>query len=203
VGCPSPGASLGRREDKGAPAVACLGGPGGCLVDGGGAGCGARRAGNELAGLWAKASLFPGVYWAHHVAHTRCARRKAKLRQALEASQTAGEHHGLTRQLPLQALEEWQAWARRRVRALQRASAAVEGRNGSLSPRHHNQRGLPRQRHKGWTVWHNFAGRALEGTTPAARFFGRKFPDLFAAVFPHMPTLPRPRQRQRDSGCRR
>ena len=153
--------------------------------------------------VWAKEYLLPCVYWAHHVAHTRCARRKAKLRQALEASQTAFDHHGLTRRLPLQALEEWQAWARRRVRAFQRASSAVEGRNGSLSQMHHNQRGLPRQRHKVWTVLHNFDCRALDGTTPAARFFGRKFPDLFEAVFPHMPTLPRPRQRQRDSGCRR
>jgi hypothetical protein len=152
--------------------------------------------------VWAKEYLLPHVYWAHHVAHTRCARRKAKLRQALEASQTAFDHHGLTRRLPLQALEEWQAWAWQRVRAFQRASSAVEGRNGTLSQMHHNQRGLPRQRHKVWTVLHNFDCHALDGTTPAARFLGRQFPDLFEAVFPHMTTLPRPRQRQRDSGCR-
>jgi hypothetical protein len=59
--------------------------------------------------VWAKECLLPRVYWAHHVAHTRCARRKAKLRKALEASQTVFDHHVLTQQLPLQALEEWQA----------------------------------------------------------------------------------------------
>jgi hypothetical protein len=151
---------------------------------------------------WVKEYLFPRVYWAHHVAPTRCARRKATLRQALEASQTAFEHHRLPHRLPLQALEEWQAWARRRGRVLQRASSAVEGRNGALLQMHPNQRGLPRQRHKVWTVLHNFDCHALDGTTPTAGFFGRQFPDLFEAVFPHMPPLPRPRQRQRDSGCR-
>jgi hypothetical protein len=158
----------------------------------------------EYAGLspgwqvWAKEYLLPRVYWAHYVAHTRCAWRKAKLCQALEASQTAFDRHVFTRRLPLQALEEWQAWARQRVRAFQRASSTVEGRNGALAQMHHNQRGLPRQRHKVRTVLHNFDCRALDGTTPAARFFGRQFPDLFEAAFPHMTTLPRPRQRQRE-----
>jgi hypothetical protein len=27
---------------------------------------------------WAKECLLPWVYWEHHMAHTRCARRKAK-----------------------------------------------------------------------------------------------------------------------------
>src|SRR4029450_13675202 len=35
-----------------------------------------------------------------------------------------------------------------RVKAFQRASSAVEGRNGSLSQMHHNHRGLPKQRYK-------------------------------------------------------
>jgi Family of unknown function (DUF6399)/IclR helix-turn-helix domain len=152
--------------------------------------------------VWAKEYLLPRVYWAHHVAHTRCARRKAKLRKALEASQAAFDHHGLTRRLPLQALAEWQAWAGQRVRAFQRASSAVEGRNGYLSQMHHNHRGLPQQRHKVWTVLQNFDCQALDGTTPAARFFGRGFPDLFETVFPHMAVLPRPRQRKRDVGLR-
>ena len=52
----------------------------------------------------------------------------------------------LTQRLPLQALEEWQAWATQRVRAFQRTSSAVEGRNGYLSQMHHNHRGLPPQR---------------------------------------------------------
>jgi hypothetical protein len=39
--------------------------------------------------------------------------------------------------------------------AFQRASSAVEGRNGSLAQLHHNQRGLPKQRYKVWAVLHN------------------------------------------------
>jgi len=145
---------------------------------------------------WAKECLLPSVYGAHHGAHTRCARRKAKLRQAFEASQTAFEHHVLTQQLPCPALEEWKTWAKQRVRAFQRTSSAVEGRNGYLSQMQHNHRGLPPQRPKVWTALHNFDGRAADGTTPAARFFGRGFPDLFATVLPHIAALPRPRQRR-------
>ncbi|WP_430284693.1 DUF6399 domain-containing protein [Salmonella enterica] len=43
----------------------------------------------------------------------------------------------------------------------------------------HNHRGLPTCRYQVWTVLHNFDGRAADGTTPAARFFRRSFPDLF------------------------
>jgi len=152
--------------------------------------------------VWAREYLLPRVYWAHHVTHTRCARRKAKLRKALEASQVALDTHVLTQRLPLQALEAWQAWASQRVRAFQRTSSAVEGRNGYLSQMHHNHRGLPPQRPKVWTALHNFDCRALDGTTPAARFFDRVFPDLFETVLPHMAALPRPRQRKRDIGLR-
>jgi len=147
---------------------------------------------------WAEESLLPLVYWEHQVAHTRCARRKAKIRQALEAIQIAFGHHALTQCLPPQALKAWHAWARERVRAFQRASSAVEGRNGILSQLHHNQRGLPKYRYKVWTVLHNFDCRAADGTTPASRFFRQSFPDLFETALSHIETLPRPRQRQHD-----
>ncbi len=42
-----------------------------------------------------------------------------------------------------------------------------------LAQLHHNQRGLPKQRYKVWTVLHNFDCRAADGTTPASRFFRR------------------------------
>jgi len=147
-------------------------------------------------GQWAEECLLPLVYWEHHVAHTRCARRKAKIRQALEAMQVAFGHHALTQCLPAQALKEWQAWATHRVSAFQRASSAVEGRNGSLSQMHHNHRGLPKRRYKVWTVLHNFDCRAADGTTPASRFFQRTFPDLFETVVSHIEALPQPRRRK-------
>jgi hypothetical protein len=72
------------------------------------------------------------------------------------------------------------------VRAFQQTSSAVEGRNGDLAQLHHNQhqRGLPQKRHKVWTVRHNFDCRALDGTTPATRFFGRGFPDFLRPSYP-------------------
>lgn len=147
---------------------------------------------------WARESLLPWVYWEHQMAHTRCARRKAKIRRAWEAVCVAFRTHEITRRLPAQALEDWHVWATQQVQAFQRASSAVEGRNGALAQLHHNQRGLPKQRYKVWTILHNFDCRAPDGTTPAARFFRRKFPDLFEAVLARIETLPRPRQRTHD-----
>ncbi len=147
-------------------------------------------------GQWAEEFLLPLVYWEHQVAHTRCARRKAKIRQALEARQVAFGHHALTQGLPAQALKEWQAWATHRVSAFQRASSAVEGRNGSLSQMHHHHRGRPKRRSKVWTVLHNFDCRTADGTTPASRFFRRTFPDLFETVVSHIEALPQPRRRK-------
>jgi Family of unknown function (DUF6399)/IclR helix-turn-helix domain len=144
---------------------------------------------------WAQETLLPKVYWEHQVTRTRCVRRKAKMQQALEVVSSAFATHALTRCLPPQALGDWYAWATRQVQAFQRASSAVEGRNGYLAQMHHNQRGLPKQRYKVWTVLHNFDCRAADGTTPASRFFRRGFPDLFETVLGHIDDLPRPRKR--------
>jgi Family of unknown function (DUF6399) len=144
--------------------------------------------------------LLPRVYWEHRVAHTRCPRRKAKLRQALEAVRTAFDTHAITRGLDRHVLAEWQAWACLRVQVFARASSAVEGRNGYLSQMQHNHRGLPTRRYKVWTVLYNFDCCAADGTTPAARFFGRSFPDLFETVLSQIEALPRPRQREHTSG---
>jgi len=131
------------------------------------------------------------------VTRTRCARRKAKLRQAWEAVRTKFHTHALTRRLPAQALEAWHQWATQQVRALHRASSAVEGRNGALAQPHHHQWSVPKQRDKVWIVLYNFDCRATDGTTPAARFFRQEFPDLFETVLSHVDVLSRPRQRKR------
>jgi hypothetical protein len=143
---------------------------------------------------WVHECLLPMVYWATQVPRTRC-RRKAKIQEALDAGGAAFAQHPITQRLAPQVLAEWQAWATDRVQAFQRASSAVEGRNGVLSQLHHNQRGLPKRRYKVWTVLHNFDCRAADGTTPAARFFRREFPDLFETVLSYVEDLPRPRQR--------
>ena len=138
------------------------------------------------------------VYWDHQVARTRCRRRKAKMQAAWEAVRTTFTQHAITQRLAPQVLAEWHAWATQRVKAFQRASSAVEGRNGYLAQMHHNHRGLPKQRYKVWTALHNFDCRAADGTTPAARFFRRSFPDLFETVLSHIDALPRSRQRKHD-----
>src|SRR6266568_1720858 len=144
---------------------------------------------------WVDEQLLPLMYWQHQVSRTRCPRRKAKLVQALEAVQDTFDRHPITRQLPPDVLEGWKAWAAEHAKAFQRASSAVEGRNGALAQLHHHQRGLPKQRYKVWTVLHNFDCRAPDGTTPAARFFRRGFPDLFETVLSTIDDLPRPRKR--------
>ena len=109
--------------------------------------------------------------------------------------QEALHTHPLTEQLAPEVLEEWKAWAAEPAQALQRASSAVAGRNGALAQRHHHQRGLPKRRDKVWTVRHNFDSRAPDGTTPAARFFRRGLPDLFATGLSTIEDVPRPRKR--------
>jgi hypothetical protein len=147
---------------------------------------------------WVHECLLPMVYWATQVPRTRCRRRKAKLQEALDTVGAAFAQHPITQRLVPHVLAEWQAWATERVNALQRASSAVEGRNGLLSHLHHHQRGLPKQRYKVWAVLHNFDCHAADGPTPAARFFRRTFPDLFETVLSHIDVLPRARQRKEE-----
>lgn len=144
---------------------------------------------------WIEELLLPRMYWQEQLSRTRCPRRKAKLLEAWETVQTAFERHPSTGQLAPAVRTGWETWASEHAKAFQRASSAVEGRNGYLSQMHHNHRGLPKGRYKVWTVLHNFDCRASDGTTPASRFFRRDFPDLFETVLSHIEELPRPRRR--------
>jgi hypothetical protein len=146
---------------------------------------------------WAQEVLLPRRYWEPQVLRTRCARRKAKMQQTLERLRAEFDAPVIPRSLPPQALEDWQTWATQQVYALQRASSAVEGRNGYLAGLHPQQRGLPTRRYKVWTALQNFALRAADGMTPATRFFRHAFPDLFETVCSHVGALPQPRQRKR------
>ena len=145
---------------------------------------------------WVDECLLPMVYWDYQVARTRCRRRQAKIQAAWAEVHVAFDQHAITQRLAPQVLADWKAWAFQRTKAFQRTSSAVEGRNGYLSQMHHNHRGLPRQRYKVWTILHNFDCRAVDGKTPASRFFRRTFPDLFETVFAHIEALPQPRRRK-------
>jgi Family of unknown function (DUF6399) len=145
---------------------------------------------------WATHTLLPCLYWEHQIAHTRCPRRNGQMPRTWAAARAALDQHGITQQLPPEGLAAWHAGATTQIAAFQRTSSAVEGRNGALAQLPHNQRGLPHQRYKVWTVLHNFDCRASDGTTPGARFFTRTFPDLFETVLPQIAALPLPRRRK-------
>jgi hypothetical protein len=145
---------------------------------------------------WVQDLLLPLMYWHEQRRRTRCAGQKAQIAFVLQALEEAFERHACTRQLKPEVLAGWKAWAADHAKAFQRASSAVEGRNGYLSQMQHNHRGLPLHRYQVWTVLHNFDCRAADGTTPASRFFRRLFPDLFESVLSQIDTLPLPRQRR-------
>jgi len=145
---------------------------------------------------WAEEVLLPLMYWQEQLRRTRCPGHKAQMALALQAVEEAFERHPCTRQLTPEVLAGWKAWAADHAKAFQRASSAVEGRNGYLSQMQHNHRGLPTRRSQVWTVLHNFDYWAANGTTPASRFFRRSFPDLFESVLSQVAELPMPRQRR-------
>ena len=145
---------------------------------------------------WADELLLPLMYWQEQLRRTRCPGQKAQIALVLQAVEEAFERHPCTRKLTAEVLAGWKAWAGEHARAFQRASSAVEGRNGYLSQMQHNHRGLPLRRYQVWTVLHNFDCRAADGTTPASRFFRRSFPDLFESVLSQIDELPMPRQRR-------
>jgi hypothetical protein len=145
---------------------------------------------------WADEVLLPLMDWHEPRRRTRCPVQKAQLALGLQAVAEAFERHACPGQLKAEVLADWKAWAAEHVRALQRASSAVEGRHGSLSQMQHNHRGFPLRRSQGWTALHHFDCRAADGTTPASRFFRRSFPDLFESGLSQLDELPVSRQRR-------
>jgi Family of unknown function (DUF6399)/IclR helix-turn-helix domain len=145
---------------------------------------------------WAEDVLLPWMYWQEQLRRTCHPVQKAQIALVLQAVAEVFERHPCTLKLTAEVLAGWKAWAGEHARAFQRASSAVEGRNGYLSQMQHNHRGLPLRRYQVWTVLHNFDCRAADGTTPASRFFRRSFPDLFESVLSQIDALPMPRQRR-------
>src|SRR5437763_7075118 len=129
--------------------------PGGLLVAGSVARSAAHSPDAEWK-RWVEELLLPLMYWQQQGARTRCSRRKAQILQTLKVLHAEFETHPITQQLAPDILADWQAWAAARAKTFQRASSAVEGRNGYLSQMHHNHRGLPKHRCKAWAGLHNF-----------------------------------------------
>ena len=143
---------------------------------------------------WVLYSLLPVLYWHQQMEKAQNRALRRAYRKAWERALAAWQAHPLTRPLAQDQIQHWEAWAAWIVGKFQRASSAVEGRNGWLSQMYHNGRGLTPQRLVALTVIHNFELRRNDGTTAAERLFGTQFPDLFEWVLGRMDELPLPRR---------
>jgi Family of unknown function (DUF6399) len=100
---------------------------------------------------------------------------------------------GALSQLSVAEQSQLQAEAAKLADVFQRSSSNVEGRNGYLSLRHHQLRGLdhPRKRTCLTAIHHFFLTRA-DGTTAAERFFGQKPRSMFATILASVDIPPAP-----------
>ena len=82
----------------------------------------------------------------------------------------------------------------------QRSSSNVEGRNGYLSLRNHELRGLDHPRKRAClTAVHNFLLTRPDGTTAAERFFGQKPRSMFTVILESVESPLRPSVRLGES----
>src|SRR5207237_4570187 len=85
------------------------------------------------------------------------------------------------------------AEAAKLAEVFQRSSSNVEGRNGYLSLRNHQLRGLDHPRKRAClTTIHNFFLTRPDGTTAAERFVGQKPRSMFAAILAAVEIPPAP-----------
>ena len=139
------------------------------------------------------AKLIPS-YYLDRVAETRSVSDGAPLRDLAERLRTPlFAPGGALSTLSPRAQDYLQDEAQRLAAVFQRSSSNVEGRNGYLSLRSHQLRGLdlPRQR-QCFTAMHNFFLTRSDGTTAAERFFGQKPRSMFAAILESVELAPAP-----------
>jgi hypothetical protein len=139
------------------------------------------------------AHLIPS-YYLERVAATKTVRAGAPLRVLAERIRTPLFEAGgaLSELNPLE-----QGWLKQKAAKLadvfQRSSSNVEGRNGYLSLRNHQLRGLDHPRKRAClTAVHNFFLTRPDGTTAAERFFGQKPRAMFAAILASVEIPPAP-----------
>jgi Family of unknown function (DUF6399) len=128
------------------------------------------------------------------VAQTRTVQAGEPLREVAERLRTPLYEPGGA----LAALSEAEHSARQQqaqalAEGFQRSSANVEGRNGSLSLRHHQLRGLDRPRKRAClTAVHNLLLTRPDGTPAAERFFGKKPRSMCPAILASVAIPPAP-----------
>jgi Family of unknown function (DUF6399) len=139
------------------------------------------------------AKLIPSFY-LDRVAQTRTVSDGQPLRElAVRLRAPLLEPGGVLSELSPEAQDQLHNNAKRLAAIFQRSSSNVEGRNGYLSLRNHQLRGLdlPRKR-ECFTTMHNFFLTRPDGTTAAERFFGQKPRSMFAAILESVELPPAP-----------
>ena len=139
------------------------------------------------------AQLIPSFY-LERVARTRTVRAGEPCRKLAERLRTAlFEPGGALAKLSEAEQSALQQQAKELAEVFQRSSSNVEGRNGYLSLRNHQLRGLDRPRKRAClTAIHNFFLTRPDGTTAAERFFGHKPRSMFAAILDSVAIPPAP-----------
>ena len=139
------------------------------------------------------ASLIPSLY-LDRVAQTRTVSRGEPLWALADHLRTPlFAPGGVLAELSPTAQSQLKHQAQTLAEVFQRSSSTVEGRNGYLSLRNHQLRGLehPRKR-ECLTAVHNFCLTRADGTTAAERFFGQKPRSMFAAILQSVELPPAP-----------
>ena len=139
------------------------------------------------------AKLIPS-YYLDRVAQTRSVSDGASLRELAERLRASlFAPGGVLSALSPEAQDHLHVEAKRLAAVFQRSSSNVEGRNGYLSLRSHQLRGLDRPRKREcFTTIHNFFLTRPDGTTAAERFFGQKPRSMFAAILESVELAPAP-----------
>jgi uncharacterized protein DUF6399 len=139
------------------------------------------------------AKLIPS-YYLDRVAQTRTVEGGKPLRELAERLRAPlFAPGGVLSALSPEAQNHLQVEAKRLAAVFQRSSSNVEGRNGYLSLRSHQLRGLDRPRKREcFTTIHNFFLTRPDGTTAAERFFGQKPRSMFAAILDSVDLAPAP-----------
>jgi hypothetical protein len=139
------------------------------------------------------AKLIPS-YYLDRVAGTRTVSDGDPLRELAERLRAPlVEPGGVFSALSPEAQHHLHDEAKRLAAVFQRSSANVEGRNGYLSLRSHQLRGLDLPRKRAcFTAMHNFLLTRPDGTTAAERFFGQKPRSMFAAILDSVELAPAP-----------
>ena len=139
------------------------------------------------------AHLIPSFY-LDRVAQTRPVRVGEPLRElAKRLRSPLVESGGALAELSEAEQSQLHQQAKELAEVFQRSSSNVEGRNGYLSLRNHQLRGLDRPRKRAClTAIHNFFLTRSDGTTAAERFFGQKPRSLFAAILDSVEIPPAP-----------